>query len=104
MKSILRASSFIRNTVANRKKMISVINFGFYLHERELQFRCVFMFAMKKALLEIRQPITFSRTVQPICISAASNTKNRTYDHEDVLISGWGNIDEEFAIGNFLFS
>lgn len=61
------------------------------------------MFAMKKALLEIRQPITFSRTVQPICISAASNTKNRTYDHEDVLISGWGNIDEEFAIGNFLF-
>ncbi|XP_031622055.1 trypsin-1-like isoform X2 [Contarinia nasturtii] len=49
------------------------------------------------ALLELSQPIKFSKSVQPICIS--SNGKNKTYDNEAAFISGWGNLDEEFNIG-----
>lgn len=58
---------------------------------------------LKKALLEISQPITFSRTVQPICISNSSSETSKNYDHEAALIAGWGNLAEEFEIGNFHF-
>lgn len=57
----------------------------------------------KKALLETSEPIIFSKTVQPICISSTYNAKNKTYANEAAFISGWGNLMEEFAIGNNIF-
>lgn len=52
-----------------------------------------------QALLETSEPIVFSKTVQPICISSTSVAKNKTYVDEAAFISGWGNLMEEFAVG-----
>lgn len=56
---------------------------------------------MLKALLEASEPIAFSKTVQPICISSTSIAKNKTYVNEAALVSGWGNLMEEFAVGKY---
>lgn len=47
------------------------------------------------------EPIVFSKTVQPICISSTSVAKNKTYVNEAALVSGWGNLMEEFATGKY---
>lgn len=61
----------------------------------------LFLFLFLKALLETSEPIVFSKTVQPICISSTSIAKNKTYVNEPALVSGWGNLMEEFGIGKY---
>lgn len=83
------------------------------LHEHELHsvvclcfcvfFPSQFLYSIGEALLKINQPLEFSETVRPICISTSFNNRNKTYDNEAAIISGWGNLDEEFAIGNVFF-
>lgn len=75
------------------------------LHEHELHsvvfcvcFCLSFSHSVGKALLEISQPLQFSETVQPICISTPSKNQNKTYDDKAAIISGWGNLNEEFTI------
>lgn len=58
------------------------------------------LFSSSKALLETSEPIIFSKTVQPICISSTSISKNKTYVGSVAHVSGWGNLMEEFAAGN----
>lgn len=55
---------------------------------------------LETALLEISKAIKFSKTVQPACISAPANDgKNKTYHDEIALISGWGNLAEQYDAG-----
>lgn len=81
-----------------------------YVHGRRSSLFCfvyslfrfsVYFFLYSKALLEASEPIVFSNAVQPICISSTSIAKNKTYVNEAALISGWGNLMEEFAVGRF---
>lgn len=97
MKSNLEILSFIRNTLANVHIMILVVKKNNSKNQMHHNSIC-FSFSTK-ALLEISEPITFSRTVQPICISNSTSTTYKTYDNQAATIAGWGQLAEEFDIG-----
>ena len=51
-----------------------------------------------QALLELVQPIQFSRHIQPCCLSSGGSSRN--HENEIATVSGWGWTLENQALGD----